>query len=135
MQNGLDADLAFDQNSRRLGRHSRLRTGSVGDVHAVHTRVFQQADRIERLIGVAAFRRQNLDRRYKFTAGDLSSPFRALLGRYNFYIDRRQLNHVRTLLSRLADRLPRTHGADRLGDELDVRRRRAAATADELGPD
>ncbi len=47
MQNGLDADLAFDQNGGRLGRHSRLSTRAVGNIYAVNTGVLQQSDRFQ----------------------------------------------------------------------------------------
>ena len=40
MQNGLDADLAFDQHGRRLRGHSRLRARAVGNIDAVDAGVF-----------------------------------------------------------------------------------------------
>ncbi len=61
MQNGLNADLAFDEHGSRLSRHSRLCTRAVGNIYAVNTCGFQQPDRIERFLRIAAFWRQNLD--------------------------------------------------------------------------
>ena len=61
MQNGLNADLAFDENCGRLGGHPRLCTRAVRDIYAIDAGIFEQSDRVESFFGVAAFRRQDLD--------------------------------------------------------------------------
>ena len=89
MQDGLDADLAFDKHGGRLGGHTRLGTRAVGDIYAVNSCVFQQANRIKRFLRVTALWRQYFDRSDKFATSDLRRPTRTLLSRHDLYVFRR----------------------------------------------
>src|SRR5690606_24283460 len=79
MKHRFDPDLFVDENRGRKRGHSSLGSRAVRNVDAVNAGLVQKADRFEGFLGVAAFRRQNLDRGNEFTASDLLRPKTAVL--------------------------------------------------------
>src|SRR5690606_5485964 len=119
-----------DENRGRKRGHSSLGSRAVRNVDAVNAGLVQKADRFEGFLGVAAFRRQNLDRGNEFTASDLLRPKTAVLAANDLNVRRFDLGDRNDLAACFTDRLSWTYGTDGVGDQLDVRRRRAAASSD-----
>src|SRR2546423_3823882 len=133
MQHCFDSDLLLHHDGGGHRAHARLRTWAIRNIYAVDPRVLQKTNRIECLRRAATLWRQDLDRSYEFTPGDFPGPVRSFFRRHYGHVGRLQFMHAD--LYGLSDRnllSARVKLPDCVGDHLDMRGRRAAASANEL---
>src|SRR5690606_22046015 len=111
--------------------HATYVLASCKTRHSALAALEQTSYRFEGCLCVAALRRQILDRGNEFTASDLLRPKTAVLAANDLNVRRFDLGDRNDLAACFTDRLSWTYGTDGVGDQLDVRRRRAAASSDE----